>query len=333
MDSRTLVKKTLEFDRPPRVPRHLWLLPWATSRYGPEIEQLQHDFPDDIVAPPVCYTQPLQVTGDPYAAGTYVDDWGCTFENLQAGVIGEVKNPLVKTWADLDQVRIPEERLTVDPEAVNQFCRQTDRYVLMGLCARPFEQLQFLRGTENVFMDLVEQPPELFTLLDRMHQFYLKEMQVWVQTDIDALNFMDDWGTQHSLLISPATWRQIFKPMYQDYIDIAHAHGKAVFMHSDGHTHAIIPDLIELGLDAINTQIFCMDIEQLGRQFAGQITFWGEMDRQHLLVTATPAEVVAAVQRVERNLNRNGGVIAQCEFGAGGKLANVRALFETWNRF
>ena len=57
-------------------------------------------------------------------------------------------------------------------------------------------------------------------------------------------------------------------------------------MHSDGNILKIYPQLIELGLDAINSQIFCMGVENL-EPFAGKITFWGEMDRQHLLVNGS----------------------------------------------
>lgn len=49
--------------------------------------------------------------------------------------------------------------------------------------------------------------------------------------------------------------------MYKDYIDIAKKNGKKIFMHSDGYIIDIIPDLIELGLDALNCQIFCMGAE------------------------------------------------------------------------
>ena len=54
-------------------------------------------------------------------------------------------------------------------------------------------------------------------------------------------------------------------------------------MHSDGNITEIIPDLIEIGIDALNSQLFCMDIEELGKKFRGKITFWGEIDRQNIL--------------------------------------------------
>lgn len=331
LTSRELVKKTLEFDRPPRIPRDLWLLPWAPDHYPREVLELKRQFPSDFVSAPGFLTNPVRTQGDAYAEGTFVDEWNCTFVNLQAGVIGEVKDPLIKTWADLEKVHAPEEALTIDVEQVNAFCKASDHFVFGGCCPRPFERMQFLRSSEALYVDLAEQPAELFELIRLIHQFNLKELEVWAKTDVDALNIMDDWGAQRSLLISPRMWRKLFKPLYKEYIDLAHAHGKKMFMHSDGYTADIYPDLIELGLDAFNSQLFTMDIEELGRLYKGKITFWGEMDRQHLLPFGTPAEVDQAVRRVFNALNADGGVIAQCEFGAGAKPENVLQVYESWN--
>lgn len=79
---------------------------------------------------------------------------------------------------------------------------------------------------------------------------------------------------------------EIFKPMYKDYVDIAHRNGKKLFMHTDGNILSIIPHLIDIGVDALNLQIFCMGMEKLS-QFKGKITFWGEIDRQNILAKGT----------------------------------------------
>jgi len=333
MTSRELVYKTLEFDRPSRIPRQLWLLPWANEHYPQQVKQIQKDFPDDVVSAPAVYVQQPKTVGEQYGIGTFIDEWGCVFENKQSGIIGEVKEPLIKSWDDIDKVNPPEEMLTVDIEEVNDFCKNTDKFVMAGCCARPFERIQFLRGTENIYMDLAMQPDGLKSLLDKVHQFYQKELQLWSKTDVDALFFMDDWGTQRSLLISPQMWRDIFKPLYKEYIDIAHDSGKKIFMHSDGYIMDIIPDLIELGLDALNSQIFCMSVEELGKRFKGKITFWGEIDRQHILHSGSKEDVIEAVNKIKSALYDNGGVIAQCDFGPGAKPENVYRVFETWNSF
>ncbi len=333
MTARERVYRTLHFDLPAdeRVPRQLWALPWADLHHPGVRTSLQQDFPDDIAHAPGFLKSPVneRSTGGMFDMGIFIDEWGCIFENRQAGIIGEVKTPIVTDWEDTSKVRFPQEALTPDLSAVNAFCRDTDCFVLAGACPRPFERLQFMRGTENLYLDLALEDEGLLRFIQELHAFYLKELSVWSRTDVDALFMMDDWGTQNSLLINPAMWRRIFKPLYRDYIDLAHAAGKKIFMHSDGYILDIYPDLIEMGLDAVNSQLFCMGLDRLA-VFKGQITFWGEMDRQHILPSGSPAEVARAVGDIREKLYHNGGVIAQCEFGPGAKPENVRAMYAAW---
>ncbi len=146
--------------------------------------------------------------------------------------------------------------------------------------------------------------------------------------------FKDDWGTQTSLLISPRQWRALFKPLYAEYCDLIHSAGKFAFFHSDGNIASIFPDLIEVGVDAVNAQVFCMDLEALAARHRGQITLWGEIDRQRVLPFGTPDDVRAAVRRVRRAFEiaggGSGGLIAQCEWGKGVPIENVIAVFDAW---
>jgi hypothetical protein len=333
MTSRERVRRCLEFERPDRVPRDLWILPGAIAEHGDEaIRALQARWPSDFAGPGVVNERALALTrGDRYTVGTYRDEWGCVFENIHGGVIGQVKRPLLDDWAKLADLRPPAEVLEIDIDAVNRACAASDQFMLSGCCPRPFERAQFLRGSANLLRDLAKEPAELHELLRRIHDLYCKEAEVWSQTAVDALNFMDDWGSQQNLLISPRQWRRLFKPLYADYVRIAHAAGKKAFMHSDGHITAIYEDLIEIGVDALNSQLFCMDIAELGRRFAGRITFWGEIDRQQVLPGESPEVARAAVQQVVAHLYRpEGGVIAQFEIGAGARLENADAIFQTW---
>jgi hypothetical protein len=331
MTPRRLVVDTLEFRSPRRAPRHLWLLPWAELTWPAELAEIRRRFPDDIVTSPAFLREPLRTVGAEYEPGLYVDEWGCRFENRQAGIIGQVKDPVLRDWADVESLRVPRERLTVDTEAVDAFCAGRDEFVLAKTWSRPFELIQFLRGPEILYMDLAERPAGLDRLIAKVHSFYMEEMEIWAGTDVDALVFADDWGGQHGPLIAPALWRELFKPLYRDYVELAHRHGQYAFMHSDGHIAAILPDLVEIGLDALNAQLFTMDVEAIGREFAGRLTFWGEVDRQRLLPYGTPAEVRAAVARVRRAVWREGGAIAQCEFGIGARPENVAAVFAAWD--
>ncbi len=332
MTSRELVRKTLEFDKPKRIPRQLWFLPWAKENYPDQLQAIQKKFPDDIVtAPRMIGNRDLTDFPERYQKGVFVDEWGCRFENVQSGTIGIVHKSRIETWRDLETLKTPDEYLDLNTEEINRFCRNEKRFVLAGTWIRPFERLQFLRTTIKLLIDLVEQPPEFFELIRRLHEFYIKEAEVWARTDVDALTIMDDWGTQKELIISPWLWRALFKPLYQDYIKIARHYKKYVFFHSDGYILDIIPEFIEIGVNALNAQIFCMGLESLGEKFKGKITFWGEIDRQQILAYGSRADVQRAVKDVYKNLYSEGGVIAQCEFGPGAKPENVEAVFQTWS--
>ncbi len=334
MTPRKLVYATLEFcNKSERAPRQMWTLPWAEWNHGDMVARIRQDYPDDIIGAPCILQTPTIEEGDPYRTGVSRDAWGCIVTNIHQGVIGEVKEALVQDedWEDVTNVHIPREWLSFDRDAVNGFCRDTDRFVTCGCCPRPFEQLQFIRKTEELYMDLMDIPEKLRVFMGEVHTFYCELLEEWAKTEVDALTFMDDWGAQKSLLIHPNLWRELFRPMYKDYIDIAKRHGKKIFMHSDGYILDILPDLAEMGLDAINSQIFCMGVEKL-EPLAGKITFWGEMDRQHLLVEGTKEDIQKAVEKVRETLWKDGGCIAQCEFGPGAKPENVYEVFRSWNK-
>ncbi|NUN96336.1 MAG: methyltransferase [Candidatus Omnitrophica bacterium] len=331
MDSRERVRRTLEFDHPDRIPRDLWVLPWARLNHPSELAAIERDFPWDTVCPPVEYSKPPRSEGDRHAAGTSRDEWGCAFTSIQDGAIGEVKDPLIRDWeTDGAEYKFPVELLTFDRELVNRFCRANTLHVRAGFAAHPFERLQYLRGSGNLYLDLAARSEGFLPFLARLHAFNCELLEEWAKTEVDALSMLDDWGAQNALLISPKTWRELFKPLYREYVAIAHDHGKQMFMHSDGYIVDIYEDLIEIGVDALNSQVFCMGWEKLER-FRGRITFWGEMDRQHLLPHATVEEIRAAVASFNRHFYQSGGVIAQCEFGLLARPENVRAALEAWD--
>ncbi len=336
MISRDRVVRTLKQEEVDRAPRHLWTLPGVPMFRKDELDDLLGKYPVDFDAPVFRYGQGKRCKGEYGRVGEYVDAWGCVWHVGEPGVVGEVKEYVLGDWDAINTYRLPWELLEeADLSQVNKGCAASERFVLAPTETRPFERMQFMRGTENLFMDLAYGEKEVYQLRDMLHEFFVREMEMWVATDVDGVSFMDDWGTQKTLLISPALWREFFKPLYKDYCDILHSKGKFAFFHSDGNIEAIYPDLIEVGVDAVNSQLFCMNIEELGEKYAGKITFWGEIDRQNILPFGTPENVRQAVRRVAKALLKNGkrtGVIAQCEWGVKDPQANIEAVFDEWNR-
>lgn len=332
--SRERVIKALEFESPDRVPRHLWRLPGVRMYRQEEVDAVLAKYPEDITRLELEYGKGKKTRGTRYRRGEVAsDEWGCEWHVLEDGVTGEVKDPPIKNLSEVRNLKGPYEILEgANFSKVNQMCAETDTFMLGWTTVRPFERMQFLFGTEKLFIELSYASKEIRRLRDIVHEFFMEELRRWIETDVDGLSFMDDWGHQRGLLISPEMWRDLFKPLYKDYCDLIHSKNKYAFFHSDGCIEQIYPELIEVGVDAVNSQLFCMDIEEIGRKCKGKITFWGEIDRQRILAFGTKEEVAEAVKRVKNALwTAEGGIIAQCEFGLKDPIENIETVFETWD--
>jgi len=332
MTPRERVLQTLNHEPVDRAPRDLWALPGISLFQADDLKAVQEKYPMDIGKPEISPGQGEQVMRQSAEIGSYTDEWGSVWHVGEPGVVGEVKEPVLDDWGKLARFQPPWHTVRGrDLSHAARMCEATDQFMLSECTARPFERLQFLRGAEALFVDIAYGTIELRRLLEMVHEFYLEDVRAWCGTPVDAVFMMDDWGTQQALLISPDAWRDLFRPLYRDYCRIIHEAGKHAFFHTDGHVEAIFGELIEVGMDAINSQLFCMDIECLARRHKGKVTFWGEIDRQGVLPYGTPEEVREAVRRVRRALDDgSGGVIAQCEWGKGNPRANIEAVFEAW---
>lgn len=332
MTGRERVKAALTFKQPDRAPRDLWSLPYVNARRKPELEALLAEYPTDLGGVSANYPAELYRSPDFVEAGDYKDEWGSIWSVAEPGVVGEVKRPALADWSALTHFKPPWELIRRrDLSVVERKCEQIEKFVNSECTARIFERLQFLRGTENLFIDIAYGTQQFRQLLDLVHEYYLEDIRQWCGTSVDSIMFMDDWGSNQRLLIQPKTWREIFKPLYRQYCDLIHSAGKFAFFHSDGNIQEIYGDLIDIGIDALNSQLFTMDIEMLGRLYKGKITFWGEIDRQYVLPFGTKEEVRQAVKRVRRALDDGqGGVFAQCEWGKFDPKENIATVFQTW---
>jgi uroporphyrinogen decarboxylase len=341
MTSRERVIKTLRFETPDRMPISIWVLPYAATHHPEILTRIRQEFPDDMTGAGGVYNPSARVKGDQYVKGSYTDEWGCVFESIQSGAIGEIRNPILENLDDWRvRVQPPFETLPEGAavqaaiDKVNRQVAETDKFVMSGCCARPWERYQFLRGTENSFYDVMDpEDVRVRGLIKTIHDFYMKELEFWARTDVQALSFMDDWGSQTQLLIPPPLWRELFKPLYKDYCALARSSGKFSFMHSDGHIAEIYPDLVEIGVNALNSQVFVMDRKELATIAKGRMTFWGEIDRQHVLPSPDPEVGRSAVRDyLQHFYDPKGGLFAQFEFGLGANPATVMAVLDEFRR-
>ena len=204
MTSRERVTAALTFRTPDRVPRDLWVLPYVSLFRKAELDDLLRRYPIDFDRPelsPGSDDQDLQKYSVP---GTYTDEWGSIWHLAEAGIVGEVKQPVLADWSALKTFRPPWEFIrSRDWDHVNRLCERSDRFMVSGVCARPFERLQFLRGTENLYIDLAYGSAEIRSLIAMVHEYYCEDVMRWAASSVDAVSLMVEWGSNTAFLISP----------------------------------------------------------------------------------------------------------------------------------
>ena len=132
-------------------------------------------------------------------------------------------------------------------------------------------------------MDLAAPTAELERLMDDMLAFNLRWIDKWTVLEYDGLHFADDWGEQARLMIRPATWRKLFKPRYAEMFKKVHDAGMDVWFHTDGHINDIFGDLIEIGVDVINSQVKVVGLDWVAANVRGKVAFRTDIDRQHVM--------------------------------------------------
>lgn len=331
MNSKERVIRTITFDHPDRIPVNTWTMPSAINKYGKPLTDVIDKYSTDFGGP--YYISHVVDDNKRLEPGTYKDGWGCVWTNYKRGIVGEVKEHPLADYSCLGNFKAPKELLRLGMEKVDSSLAEArDKFLFAPWGVDIFERMQFLRGTENLFMDIMEESDEFLLLRDIVFDFYREFVKIWLERDIDGFIFADDWGTQKSLLIPPRIFRKIFKPMYRELMDMARQRGKYVFFHSDGYIMEIYDDLVELGVNAINSQIWCMDIHEISRKYRGRITFWGEISRQTTLPFGSPEDVRNAAGTMKSLLmHKGGGLIGTASPGDECPLENILESITCWN--
>ena len=263
------------------------------------------------------------------------DEWGSVWANIGVSNLGEVKDFPIKDWSDFDEGMIP------DIDAKNRFDglkdvreKAGDRY-LLGHGISIYERVHFLRGLENAWIDIYEEPENLCRLLDVLVGMNLEVIERYAGFGVDGYMFCDDWGLQNALMIHPDKWRALWKPRYRAIYEAAHAHGMDTFLHSCGYIIDILGDLIEAGLDVIQMdQQDNMGLERLGELYCGRITFYAPADIQTILPTGDLALIRRYCGEMKRQLAAENGGFIPCWYGdpkgAGHSEEAVKAMCEAF---
>ena len=252
-----------------------------------------------------------------------VDEWGVTWTRPQGGHYIHTAGPFYGLdepgVQDLEKCVWPDPadpgRLRGLRERARAIHENTGYAVILNLGVGPIHQCQFLRGWAEFLSDLLVGPAFAEALLERVSAMWVGITTRALEEAgdfVDLVIFGDDLGAQKTTLIRPELYRRMVKPHHQRMVEAARRYGKPVLYHTCGSVYALIPDLIEIGIDALNPiQVAAaeMDTKRLKREFGRDLAFWGAIDNQQVLPRGTPEDVRQEVKRRIDDLADGGGYV------------------------
>jgi len=275
------------------------------------------------------------------AGQTMRDNWGCVWHNTHEGLEGQVaENPLAD-WAALETYTPPdplthEERGERDWAAIEKGIRENKRKGLLteGNGERLFDRLYFLRGFENLMIDIATDEPRLSRLIEMLEDYEMRLVTKWLEIGVDVIAFHTDIGTQNALMISPEKFRKYIKPMFKRIFTTCREAGTPVSLSSDGRLLEIVDDLVECGVSVHDPQLRANTLDGIRHAYKGKMCIKLDLDRQ-MFPFCRPEDIRNQVEQAVETLNApEGGLMMMgAVFGDDVPLANIEALCEAFEQF
>ena len=243
--------------------------------------------------------------------GTYTDVFGSKWRNdmrtlhleesvlkepnLEGFLFPEAADFLVQNWR---------EEL---PKKIEEY---PDKFFIADLGYGMFVRSWILRGYEGALADAAIEPEFYDELLEKICDLHLSLLDEICTLPVDGIILDGDWGDQRGIMMGPVRWRRFIKPRLAKLYDRIHKAGKYTLNHSCGNVSEVIPDLIEIGLDVLQSvQPEAMNPYELKKNFGGDITFWGGLGSQRTIPFGTPEEIRKEVRRLCSEMGSGGGYV------------------------
>ena len=243
-------------------------------------------------------------------------DWGTTIRNWKHAA--SVPEFLDFTIKDSKVWKEAKARMVVNPDRVNWelLDSQYPRWMKEGF----WKQMQFwfgfdvthswVVGTERVLMAMLEEPEWMQDMFNHELDCLIGIFEIILDRgyEFDSVFWPDDMGYKGHTFFSLDTYREMVKPVQKRAIEWAHSKGLKAHLHSCGNINDFIPDLIEIGLDALNPlEVKAgMDPKELKAKYGDKLVFHGGINAVNWGDTEAITAEIADVLPV---MKENGGYI------------------------
>lgn len=217
----------------------------------------------------------------------------------------ELDEELVET---IRRAEVTEEDVRQIKEAVEE---ANGEIAVFGSVRGTFGFLFIVLGLENLAEAIYEEPELLMEAIDAADAFWTKLGLKLIEAGCDALYVANDMGMNERTLISPAHLREFFLPSFKKQVQTWKAAGGRVLLHSCGNVDAILEDLADAGIDAINNiQVRAgMNLASVKARIGDRVTIVGNVDATGIMCQSNKSLIDRAIQEVIDTAGQDGALI------------------------
>jgi uroporphyrinogen decarboxylase len=254
---------------------------------------------------------------------TFADEWGAVWGKTGDGPYLNVGGPFQKPEVSVEDLETFDWPDPDNPglyrgfrERARALRESCDHAVILNIRLGIVHESQFLRGYTEWLKDLYKRPDFAVRLMELGGEYCARVAENALGEAgefIDIVFFGDDMSTQQATVFNPEIYREMIKPQQATVIRrVKEAADVKIVFHSCGAVAALIDDLAEIGVDAINpVQVSAkgMAPERLKRDFGDRMAFWGGVDTQRVMPLGSEDDVRREVRHIIDTLGRGGGLV------------------------
>jgi len=327
MNSRERLYRAVRREKPDRAPK---VLHGDLVGYVPAVKELFEeklkgqdpaevfgfDVRGDDLNPTRRETDWTPYLGNDLPSGTTIDEWGVGWMPGSSYHFAKMRHPMAnfETAAEVEAYPFPDRLEDSRYEGLDARIEARHQAGLaVGIFAGSiFEQTWFLRGMDLVLMEMMTGDAVTEAIMDRVTHILCEVAARVSRLGVDVLVLGDDVGTQRGMMMRPELWRRVLKPRLARVIRSAKeaAPDVIIFYHSDGDVRDVVPELIEIGVEALNpVQPECMDPAELKRLYGDRVSFWGTISTQITMPFGKPEDVRNEVRERIETVGKDGGLV------------------------
>jgi len=245
--------------------------------------------------------------------GTFEDEWGIRRKIGSTGLYEHFHyyHPLADA-EDLSNYEFPDPSDSTRWQTANEIMKKYgEEYAMLGANATTLFEISWqLRGFKKFLRDLYINSKFANQLLDKLTDIRIEMGLIMIEIGVDIMFLGDDVGMQTGMLLPPHIWKKHFKPRMQKIIYAYRSKKSDIIIdyHSDGDITAIVPDLIEIGVNVLNpVQPDCMDPVKIKNEYGDRLAIRGAISVQETMPFGSPEEVKSVVIERIKTLAPGGG--------------------------